>query len=112
MNVFSRLLLGLAFIACVVGYSALNFFAGPVAVHVDPGPKCPVIADVSSRPLGELSFNGETRKVRNGTFDDDYLQDHDGKIKVGIREQWGGALIFFGNENGQPGSNASNTLDD
>ncbi len=112
MNVFTRLLFGLAFIACVVGYSAKSYFAGPVAVHVERGPKCPVISDVSTRPLGELSFDGETEKSRNGAFDDDYLKDHDGKIKVGIREQWGGALVFFGDEDGHPGSNASNTLDD
>ena len=60
-----------------------------------PAPLCPVIADVSPRPLGEEDFNG---KIESGDSKDDFLYDREGKLRVGVREQLGAALVYFGGE--------------
>ncbi len=60
--------------------------------------ECPVIAEVSRRPLGETDYSGQSVKEAANGFHDDFLFDRDGKFKIGAREEWGGAIVFFGAE--------------
>ena len=44
-------------------------------------------------------------------YTDAYLYDATGYLKVGVREDWGGSVVFFGLSDGAAGVNASNTID-
>ena len=44
-------------------------------------------------------------------FTDDYLYDASNYIKVGVRREWGGSIVFFGLADGSVGMNDTNTID-
>jgi hypothetical protein len=73
----------------------------PVAAP-DPVPMAPLPGEAAPGRAEATAVNG---------FDDDYLYDSSGLIKVGTRRQWGGTIVFFGQSNGSPGVNATNTID-
>ncbi|MBQ9816418.1 MAG: hypothetical protein IJM59_02970, partial [Proteobacteria bacterium] len=67
--------------------------------------------DPGIHPLpGEGSYGKSEATTKNG-YSDEYLYDADNYIKVGVRRDWGGSIIFFGLADGNPGTNGSNTID-
>jgi hypothetical protein len=42
---------------------------------------------------------------------DDYVFNQAGDRKLGVRRNWGGAIVFFGIHNGSAGMNTTNTID-
>ena len=58
----------------------------------------------------ESSF-GTSETVSQNGFTDDYLYDATNYIKIGVRRDWGGSIIFFGLSNGSTGMNNTNTID-
>jgi hypothetical protein len=69
-----------------------------------------------AEPVPESPLEGETMGGRTETttadgFTDHYLYDTDDYLKIGLREEWGGSIIFFGLSDGSPGMNANNTID-
>lgn len=59
---------------------------------------------------GQSSFGTSESTQVNG-YTDQYLYDASNYIKIGVREDWGGSIIFFGLANGTIGMNNSNTID-
>ncbi len=75
---------------------------------------CPVIpapATVGDAPLPDESPVGTFETVNAGGFTDDYVYNSAHDFKVGTRQQWGGTIVFFGQSNGNPGQNNTNTID-
>ncbi len=67
---------------------------------------------VSDSPLPGESNPGQSEFTTVNGFQDDYLYDSTGDIKVGTRREWGGTIIFFGMKHlGFPGTNSTNTID-
>ncbi|MFC1612128.1 hypothetical protein ACFL6C_14285 [Myxococcota bacterium] len=81
-------------------------------------PACPVCVNLPDpEPVDPAPLPGEAPAGRwestsvNG-FQDDYLYDKDEYLKVGIRREWGGSIIYYGLVgNTGPGLNATNTID-
>lgn len=67
--------------------------------------------DVPEAPLdGEMNPGRyETRTA--GGFTDDYIYNQADSFKIGTRREWGGTIVFFGQDNGQPGTNNTNVID-
>lgn len=57
----------------------------------------------------DVSGRAETTTVDGYT--DLYLYDATDYLKVGVRADWGGSIVFFGLADGTEGQNASNTID-
>jgi hypothetical protein len=74
-------------------------------------PVVPVPANVPEAPLPPESPAGTFDTVNAGGFTDDYVYNSSHGLKVGTRQQWGGTIIFFGMDNGNPGQNNTNTID-
>ncbi len=75
---------------------------------------CPVIptpAVVPDRPLPDEALLGTVQSVTAGSFHDEYLFNGSMQLKVGIRREWGGTIVFFGQHLGTQGMNASNVID-
>lgn len=74
-------------------------------------PECPFTgrAPIDESPLPHAS--GRTETVRAGAFTDEYLHDATGTAKLGIRREWGGSVVFFGQPGSAPGTNGTNTID-
>ncbi len=47
----------------------------------------------------------------NGGFHDEYLYHHTNEFKIGVRQEWGGSIIFWGQAGDKPGLNDTNTID-
>ncbi len=79
----------------------------------DVGPVCPwdEPTDVSTSPLPGQASAGPSASTTVDGFTDQYLWDATSYIKVGVREEWGGSIVFFGLDDGSPGFNSSNTID-
>jgi hypothetical protein len=60
---------------------------------------------VEPSPLPSESPAGQWKQTTVGEFHDDYLFDNEDYIKVGIRREWGGAIVFYGVAGG------ANTID-
>ena len=66
---------------------------------------------VSDAPLpGEETAGRSIATTRDG-FTDDYLYDSTDYIKVGVRREWGGTIVFFGLADDEEGLNSTNTID-
>ncbi|MBO4350047.1 MAG: hypothetical protein J6A01_03750 [Proteobacteria bacterium] len=52
----------------------------------------------------------ESTTVNDG-FHDEYLYHTSEKFKIGVRQEWGGSIIFWGQADGKPGMNSTNTID-
>ena len=75
---------------------------------------CPVIptpATVLDRPLPDEAVLGTFESVTAGSFHDEYLFNGSKQLKVGVRREWGGTIVFFGQHTGAQGMNASNVID-
>ncbi len=59
---------------------------------------------------GESGY-GTSESVVSGSYTDEYLYDADNYIKIGVRREWGGSIVFFGLADGNKGTNGSNTID-
>ncbi|MBU1897082.1 hypothetical protein KKB55_04855 [Myxococcota bacterium] len=66
---------------------------------------------VSLDPLPSLEPLGAVETIQRGEFTDDYLYAPNHNVKIGVRRQWGGTIIFFGLVGAGPGMNASNVID-
>lgn len=71
----------------------------------------PQPAPVKDDPLPTLTPLGRTETTLVDQFHDDYLYSPDGEFKIGTRREWGSTVVFFGRGGGEPGINASNTID-
>ena len=76
---------------------------------------CPSVAPPA--PVLDTSIPGESPAGRyehttvNG-FEDDYLFDQTDYLKIGVRREWGGSVVFFGMAGGSgPGTNSTNAID-
>lgn len=77
----------------------------------DCGTSCPALEPVDESPLPVQSpSNALTSTTVNG-HNDDYVFNQAGDRKLGIRRNWGGAIVFFGLHNGSAGMNSTNTID-
>ncbi len=47
----------------------------------------------------------------DGGFHDEYIYHPTKPTKIGVRQEWGGSIIFWGQDNGKPGMNSTNTID-
>jgi hypothetical protein len=85
------------------------------AVEAPVGPDVPAGCMFGRRPLVTDSplphASGRTESVRSGGFSDEYLYDATGAAKIGIRREWGGSVVFFGQSGSGPGTNRTNTID-
>lgn len=86
----------LVLVLSVVGFLKWNSLQSHEELESDRLALCPAVSDVASRPFAEEDFSGEEKKVQASGFDDVYLYDREGKIKAGLRAQWGASLIYFG----------------
>lgn len=78
---------------------------------LDTSENCPfdAIEGVAIEPLpGQL---GRVETHASGGFTDDYLYDDTEYVKIGVRQDWGGSVVFFGLADGNIGPNSSNTVD-
>lgn len=66
---------------------------------------------VSGRPLPSEGTPAHMETTTVNGFTDDYLYNAAGGLKIGVRREWGGSIIFFGMTNGNPGMNGTNAID-
>ncbi len=66
---------------------------------------------VPEAPLPGESPPGTFESVVEDGFHDDFVFDSTHYLKVGIRREWGGSIVFFGIHDGRPGMNGSNAID-
>jgi hypothetical protein len=59
----------------------------------------------------ESDVSGAVERTTTDGFTDVYLYDETAYLKVGVREDWGGSIIFWGLSDGSEGMNGSNTID-
>lgn len=72
---------------------------------------CPVLEPVDESPLPVQNVGNATVSTTVNGFADDYVFNEAGDRKLGIRRDWGGAIVFFGLHTGSAGMNATNTID-
>lgn len=80
----------------------------------DDGGTCTEIPEPIAVPLSPLSRESPPGVFESTTangFNDDYLYNSSHELKIGVRREWGGSIIFFGMDNGNPGMNATNAVD-
>ncbi len=60
-----------------------------------------------------LSTNVSGRVEHTGIdgYTDSYLYDETEYLKIGVRQDWGGSIVFFGLTDGSAGVNSTNTID-
>ena len=93
------------------GSSAGGSSAGGAAGGAAAGGGCPALEPVDDSPLPVQSIGNKTESTSAGGFDDDYVYNQAGDRKLGIRRNWGGAIVFFGKHTGQVGQNVTNVID-
>ncbi len=72
----------------------------------------PIPDPVPMAPLPGEPTPGKSESTTINGFNDDYIYDSTGEIKIGTRREWGGTIIFFGMDvSGWPGTNHTNTID-
>lgn len=108
MSRLSRSLAGFFIIVSLLGFATWKLLFERKPQGLTQATTCPAIRDVSLKPLGEISFNGTQEKIKTEGFTDHFLNDKEGVVRVGLREEWGGSLVFFGDNRAGHG----NTLDD
>lgn len=75
------------------------------------GSACPPLAPVDESPLTVQSESNAVTSTSVNGYQDDYVFNQAGDRKLGIRRNWGGAIVFFGIHNGSAGMNSTNTID-
>jgi len=76
--------------------------------------ECPVVdapAPVPLSPLAGEATPGAYESTGLDGFTDDYILNQAGALKLGVRREWGGSVVFFGMADGAPGMNSTNTID-
>jgi hypothetical protein len=75
-------------------------------------PEVPLPGAVSDLPIPGESPAGRHEPTAVNGFDDEYLYDATDYLKIGVRRDWGGSIIFFGMAGTSgPGTNSTNTID-
>jgi hypothetical protein len=74
-------------------------------------PAVPAPDPVPLAPLAGQSPAGPFETVSAGGFTDDYVYSQSHALKVGTRREWGGTIVFFGMDDGNPGINGTNAID-
>ena len=74
-------------------------------------PEVPEPAPVSERPMPGEAIPGRHETTGVNGFTDDYIFNQADALKVGVRREWGGSIVFFGINNGETGMNHTNTID-
>ena len=67
-------------------------------------------------PIGDSPLPGDSPAGASETttvdgYTDEYLYDGTGYLKIGVRREWGGTVIFFGQADGFMGMNGTNVID-
>jgi hypothetical protein len=62
-------------------------------------------------PLPAQAPAGVVETTAVDGFTDDYLYDGTHFTKVGTRREWGATIVFFGQDDGKPGTNGTNVID-
>ncbi len=57
------------------------------------------------------NVSGRQESTTVNGYSDTYLYDATDYLKVGVRQDWGGSVVYFGLADGAPGLNAANTID-
>ncbi len=81
------------------------------AGHDIAPPVCPEVTPTAIAEYGLPTEIGRYEATTRDGFQDDYLYDAGGTIKVGVRREWGGSVVFFGLTDGTPGMGPANTID-
>ncbi len=68
-------------------------------------------APIPDRPLPDQSPAGTFESAVEDGFHDEFVFDSSHYLKVGIRREWGGSIIFFGIDDGNAGMNGTNAID-
>lgn len=71
----------------------------------------PAPEEVLEAPLEGETNPGGHEMINQGNFTDDYVFNSAGTNKIGTRRDWGGTIIFFGQDDGSSGINATNVID-
>lgn len=74
-------------------------------------PEVGVPEPISLRPLPGEGPPALTETITADGFTDDYLYNASGGLKIGVRREWGGSIVFFGMADGNPGMNGTNAID-
>jgi hypothetical protein len=93
--------------SCPSGWACSNgacAWAGPCTWIEAP-------AQPDEAPLPAQSPAGAVETTTVDGFTDDYLYDGTHFTKVGTRREWGATLVFFGQDDGKPGTNGTNVID-
>lgn len=93
----------------VDGAVSLDAATPDVAADVDAG--CPALDPVDESPLPVESLGNLTESTKKDGYDDDYVYNKAGDKKLGLRRNWGGAIVFFGKHTGTVGMNTTNAVD-
>ena len=72
---------------------------------------CPTLDPVDESPLPVQSAGNAVMSTTVNGHDDDYVFNQAGNRKLGVRKDWGGAIVFFGLASGTPGMNTTNAVD-
>jgi len=72
---------------------------------------CPELAPIDDSPLPPESTSSLTESTKKDGFNDDYVYNQAGNRKLGLRRDWGGSIVFFGQHTGSVGMNTTNTID-
>ncbi len=67
--------------------------------------------DVAEAPLSGEATPGRSETLTRNGFTDDYIYNQADSFKIGTRREWGGTIVFYGQDNGQPGVNNTNVID-
>ena len=73
--------------------------------------ECEELEPVDEAPLPvQAASNAVSSTTANG-YNDDYIHNQESSRKLGLRRNWGGAIVFFGLDTGSAGTNTTNTID-
>ncbi len=62
-------------------------------------------------PLEAEPVPGTSEAVTEDGFHDEFVRNSAGTFKVGVRREWGGTIVFFGQTGTGPGINSTNVID-
>ncbi len=90
--------------------TSLPQYDEPPGMH-DTATACPYPSVEAARPQPLAGQSGRVEQDTSTGFTDDYLYDDTETLKIGIRQNWGGTVVFFGLDDGRSGTNGTNTID-
>ena len=86
----------------------------PDCASSDDCSECAPVADpapISDAPLPGENPPGTFETAVEDGFHDEFVFDSSHYLKVGVRREWGGSIIFYGIDDGHAGMNGTNAID-